>query len=81
LLAALAGSGLPAAHGSLRSPFAVRGAPDGRASLSPFAFPRASRWSALAADHEADTVEVVHEQGAGEDVQTAIERAGYDVAG
>ena len=31
------------------------------------------------ADHEADTV--VHEQGAGEDVQTAIERAGYDVAG
>ena len=33
------------------------------------------------ADHEADTVEVVHEQGAGEDVQTAIERAGYDVAG
>ena len=32
-------------------------------------------------DHEADTVEVVHEQGAGEDVQAAIERAGYDVAG
>jgi hypothetical protein len=31
-----------------RTPFAVRGAPDGRASLSPFAFPRASRWSALA---------------------------------
>lgn len=33
------------------------------------------------ADQEVDTVEVVHEQGAGEDVQTAIERAGYDVAG
>ena len=33
------------------------------------------------ADHEVDTVEVGHEQGAGEDVQTAIERTGYDVAG
>ena len=33
------------------------------------------------ADHETDTVKVVHERGAGEDVQAAIERAGYDVAG
>lgn len=37
--------------------------------------------SEVTADHEADTVEVVHDGLADGDLQSAIEEAGYELAG